>query len=79
MAMTNHRQQLDNLMDAMVEDILSLSDEEVIQEMLEDLGSLEAVQAEIQRLHDMFETLIREAKAPVSSEAPEGMTEDTKV
>lgn len=65
MAKLTARQQLDNLTDAMVEDILSLSDEEVMQEMLEDLGSQEAVDAEIARIREIFERARKQARVPL--------------
>lgn len=56
------RQKLRNLNDFLVEDILEMSDEEVMQEALEEFGSQEAVDAEILRLRAVINKAIEKAK-----------------
>jgi len=56
--MTTPKEQLMNLANAIVEDIMSLNDEEVMAEAMEDLGSPDAVEAETKRLKAMIERLV---------------------
>lgn len=56
------RQMLRNLNDFLSEDILEMSDEEIMQETLEEFGSQEAVDAEILRLRSIVQKAIEKAK-----------------
>lgn len=56
-----------NLRDFMVEDILEMSDEEIIQEAIEELGSKEAVDAEVERLRGIIQQAIDRAKRTTQS------------
>lgn len=51
-----------NLIDFMVEDILEMSDEEIIQEAIEELGSIEAVNAEAERIRAVIMKAVEQAK-----------------
>lgn len=51
-----------NLVDFMVGDILEMSDEEIIQEAIEELGSKEAVDAEVERMRTIVQKAINKAK-----------------
>lgn len=50
-----------NLRDFMVEDILETSDEEIIQEAIEELGSKEAVDTEVARMRAIIQKAIDKA------------------
>ena len=50
---------LQNLADALVDDILALSDDEIMAEALEDLGSQEAVNAEVEKIRQIAERAIK--------------------
>ena len=52
-----------NLKDFMIEDILETSDEEIIQEAIEELGSKEAVDAEVERMRGIIKKAIDKAKS----------------
>ncbi len=41
------RQKLDNLTDALVADVMAMTDEEILAEALEEFGSVEAVEVEV--------------------------------
>lgn len=64
---------LDNLRDALVDDIMAMSDEEIMAEILEELGSQEAVDAEILRVSQIVNSAIAEAL-----ETPEERDEEVK-
>lgn len=51
-----------NIRDFMIEDILEMSDEEIIQEAIEELGSKEAVEAEVARMRAVVQGAIAKAK-----------------
>lgn len=55
--MTSPRKQLLNLADALVEDIMSMSDEEILAEFLEDGGSLEELEASFKSCHEKAKRL----------------------
>lgn len=55
--MTDARKQLDNLADAMVEDILSMTDEEIRAELIEDGEDLEEIGAKVRRQIDRLSRL----------------------
>ena len=48
------RQQIDNLTKALVDDVMAMTDEEILAEAVEDLGSIEAVEAEVRRISDVI-------------------------
>ena len=48
------RQKLDNLTDALVADVMAMTDEEILEEALEEHGSMEAVEAEVKRIARMI-------------------------
>ncbi len=47
-------QKLNNLIDAMIDDIMALTDDELMAEMVEELGSNEAVEAECARIKQVI-------------------------
>lgn len=51
-----------NLIDFMVEDIMEMSDEEIIQEAIEELGRKEAVEAEAERVRVIIQKAIERSK-----------------
>jgi flagellar biosynthesis regulator FlaF len=57
------QQKLMNLQDALVEDIMGMSDEEVWQEFVEDCGSEEAAMAKMRKINIAFGNIIAKAKA----------------
>jgi len=49
---------MDRLADLMVEDLMEMSDEEIMAEALEQYGSEEAVNAEVERLRSIIQSAI---------------------
>ena len=43
-------QKLDNLTDALVADVMAMTDKEILAEAVEEFGSMEAVEAEVARI-----------------------------
>lgn len=69
--MPTARQQLDNLADAFVEDIMALSDEEVLAEFIEDHGDPEQHEAEMRALiASVVATTAHEQETPSDETIP---------
>ena len=47
-------QKLENLADALVDDIMAMTDDEIMAEAIEEHGSIEAVEAEVARIRDVI-------------------------
>lgn len=56
------RQKLCNINDALIGDILKMSDTEIMQQALEEFGSQEAVDAEVERLREIARKAIENAR-----------------
>lgn len=60
--MTRERTRLENLEDALIENILEASDEEIWQEFVEDCGSEQAAIEEMAKIRTKFDLILQRAK-----------------